>query len=124
LKRLIADVTSNSRLASAVDWVDDLGRLRLIEAQFQTLFDVSANAILLTDVDTRVIRDANPAACRLFGYERLDLIGKRTADLVHPDSLDAYSVLAGRQHDRQALVGRRADGSAIDMEITARDLLD
>lgn len=92
------------------------------EAAFRHVFETSSDAILLTDTDARTIFDANPTACRLFGYHYDELVGLRTADLIHPDSLEAYLRVAGQAHAGQALLGRRKDGSPIDGEVYARNI--
>lgn len=88
---------------------------------FRTLFDLTGDGVMLVDVPTRVIRDANAAVSRIFGYSREQLIGMRTVDLVHAESLGVYTSRGGGEHDHQTGVGRRADGTAIDVEIYARE---
>src|SRR5512144_2127425 len=51
------------------------------ERLYQTLFDSSPDAIFIEDLDGNVL-EANPAACRLHGLTRAQLIGKNVADLV------------------------------------------
>jgi PAS domain S-box-containing protein len=67
--------------------------LQARERLYHTVFDSSPDAIFIEDLDGNVL-EANPAACRLHGLTRAQLIGKNVADLV-PD-----------EH-RQKVVGQR-----------------
>ncbi len=55
--------------------------LRDSEKRFHDLFEFSPDAIFVESLQGDVI-DANPAACRLHGMKRGELIGKNVADLV------------------------------------------
>lgn len=44
------------------------------EKRFHSLFETAKDSILITDRDTGDILDANPAACRLYGYHRDDFL--------------------------------------------------
>src|SRR5882757_4174162 len=54
------------------------------EQRFRDLFEGSPDAIFVEDFSGTVL-DVNPAACRLHGVTRADLIGKKVSDLVPPD---------------------------------------
>jgi PAS domain S-box-containing protein len=54
------------------------------EQRFRDLFEGSPDAIFVEDFEGTVL-DVNPAACRLHGVRREDLIGKSVAQLVPPD---------------------------------------
>lgn len=54
--------------------------LRESEATYRTLFEASADGILVETLDGRVI-DCNSAACAMYGYGRDELIGRAVADL-------------------------------------------
>jgi PAS domain S-box-containing protein len=51
------------------------------ERLYHTVFDSSPDAIFIEDLDGNVL-EANPAACRLHGLTRAQLIGKNAKDLV------------------------------------------
>src|SRR5262245_39029622 len=51
------------------------------ERFYHTVFDASPVAIFIEDLDGNVL-DVNPAACRLHGLTRDQLIGKNVAELV------------------------------------------
>ena len=51
------------------------------ERLYHTVFDASPEAIFIEDLEGNVL-DVNPAACRLHGLTRDQLVGKNVADLV------------------------------------------
>ena len=59
----------------------DLDRLVVSEQRFTTIFHDSPVAILISDVVTGRIIDANPAALALAGYAREEVIGHDTVEL-------------------------------------------
>ena len=61
-----------------------LTELQESEARFRALFENSAVGIGLMGLD-RVLLDMNPAACRMFGLSREELIGKTPIPFTHPD---------------------------------------
>ncbi|MDA8131829.1 MAG: PAS domain S-box protein [Elusimicrobia bacterium] len=93
------------------------------------LFDGSPDAIFLADTETGVIIDANPAAERLTGRQRRELIGLHQSQL-HPPDREARSKSIFRDHTRsESGIIRsgpelhyvlRADGSEVPIEITAQ----
>lgn len=54
------------------------------ERRYRGMFENSADAILLISLDG-YIRDANPEACRVYGYEHDEFIGKHGSEFVHPE---------------------------------------
>ena len=76
------------------------------DAAFRHVFEVANDAILLAEVESRTVFDANPAACALFGYSYDELIGLHTGDLVHPDFLDLYARIGDQPDTGLALLGR------------------
>jgi two-component system cell cycle sensor histidine kinase/response regulator CckA len=55
--------------------------LRQSEEQYRTLFETMHDGVTLVDLEERIIF-ANPSACRIFGYQREDLIGRNIMQLV------------------------------------------
>jgi PAS domain S-box-containing protein len=71
---LEAEITERKQAAAA---------LRESEAKYHALFQASADGILVADLETRMFRYANPAACRLLGYSEAELTTMGVAD-IHP----------------------------------------
>lgn len=51
------------------------------EDQYHQMFEASISSKLLIDPDTGSIVDANPAACRFYGYDKAALLGMKITDL-------------------------------------------
>jgi len=58
-------------------------KLRQSEEKYRTLFEATADGILIADMETRQFQYANPAMCRMLGYTEEEL---RTMDVaaIHP----------------------------------------
>lgn len=63
-----------------------LSELQESEARFRALFENAAVGIGLMGLD-RVLLDMNPAACRMFGVSREELVGNTPIQFTHPDDL-------------------------------------
>ncbi len=59
--------------------------LRESEKKYRTLFEASIDGILITDIETRTFRHANPALCKLLGYSEEEIKSSKMSD-VHPRS--------------------------------------
>ena len=62
------------------------------EARYRALFQGSADCILIADAETKMLRYANPAACRFLGYSEAELKAMAMGD-VHPKD-EALRVVA------------------------------
>lgn len=66
----------------------DYIRLRQAETRYRMLFDIASEPVLIVDAQTRLIREANPAAHRLFDLRDGALIGGSINAIVEPDDRD------------------------------------
>jgi len=107
----VADITDHKLAAEA---------LRESEARFRQVFEHSPDAIFVEDLDGNVL-DVNPAACRLHGAERGDLVGKNVLDLVPPavrgDVARDFQKLARGELDRIEGLSLGRDGRVISVAI-------
>jgi diguanylate cyclase (GGDEF)-like protein/PAS domain S-box-containing protein len=62
--------------------------LRASELKYRNVFATVGDAILMLDNRDGRILDANPAACRLYGYSRDELLALRDRDLAARNSVD------------------------------------
>jgi len=93
------------------------------EARFRALFESSPDAVFVESREG-IVLDANPAACRLHGMTRAELLGRHVTDLVPPAIRDEV----GRRHHEfftNAEVTRegeslRKDGTCVPVELAAR----
>ncbi len=57
--------------------------------KYQQLFDIAADGLVVSDLDTGEVLLANDAACQMHGYG--DLTGAQLMALLHPDSRQTFS---------------------------------
>jgi PAS domain S-box-containing protein len=87
------------------------------------LFDGALNSILLADDDGRYV-DANPAACKLLGYTREELMQLKVADIVaqsawHPESFGMWQQFIDERRQTGCIVLRHKEGHSIFAEYAA-----
>jgi len=92
------------------------------EPAYRAIFEATSDGLVINDPDTGLVLEANPAFCRMHGYERMT--GMHAADFIHPSSqplFEAYvqAVTAGREYRCRARDVRR-DGSVFDVEVLGR----
>ena len=109
----LVDITEQKRMEAALAE----SRIRL-----QALFDSTQDAIFLTDDAMRFV-DVNPAACKLLGYTKQELLGLTVIDVIPPDVREEYPqrwaefIAAGRQA-AEYLLWRR-DGRPVEVDYHA-----
>lgn len=82
------------RLVSAQAQMEtEYAQLRLAETRYQTLFQISAEAVLIVDANSLKIVEANPAAGQVLDGKSGDLTGQNFADLLDQNGLAAAQKL-------------------------------
>lgn len=94
------------------------GRGEEADEAFRALFEAQGDVLLIADPETHALLDASPAASTVFGYTHAELLTLRAVDLVHPNSID-FRAVASKLYGRVALDGRRKDGSAVPLQVSA-----
>jgi phosphoserine phosphatase RsbU/P len=51
------------------------------EQRYQSIFEIASDGLIIHDLETGLVVEANPAACTMYGYARHEFIG------LHPDQL-------------------------------------
>ena len=97
-----------------------VGALRESERRYRGMFDNSPDAVLLISLDGYV-RDANPMACQLYGYDLNEFVGKHGSEFVHPDHAWRFAgalatIEAGRNFTDES-VDVRKDGAPFPIEV-------
>ena len=105
--------------------------LQKSEAQFREFFEKAADAILIAEIESGIIVDANEAASRLMLRPHNELVGINQSEL-HPQAKKDYSVDSFKRHKEQvknklksnAVENRvvRADGVEVPVEILASEV--
>lgn len=73
----------------------DYLRMRQLEARYRMLFERSTEPVMIVEVGTLRIREANPAAHALVGARVGSLTGKKLLTFIDKSSLDAIQSLVG-----------------------------
>jgi PAS domain S-box-containing protein len=92
------------------------------EQRFRDLFEGSPDAVFVEDLSGTVL-DINPAACRLHGATRKDLIGKHVLDLIPPERReeaagDFRALVEGRLAQTEG-ASYTQDGRVVPVEVRA-----
>lgn len=91
--------------------------------KYRAVMQQNTECIILADIETRVIVEANQAMQRLLGYNLEEIPGLSLYDLVEPEEEDIYHEILKVLEERYYFIGerrfRRKDGRAIDVEICA-----
>jgi PAS domain S-box-containing protein len=104
----IRDITAQKKLESS---------LRTSESRYHNVFNSTAEAMLVVDRDSAGVLDANPQACRLYGYKRDEIRDKRCTDLTAdntrmvPEGQTGMQRITGQEH-------RRKDGTTFPAELS------
>ena len=59
--------------------------LREREQQYRDIFEATSDGLIINDLETGIVVEANPAACRMHGYSYEELIGLHPHVFIHPD---------------------------------------
>jgi PAS domain S-box-containing protein len=96
--------------------------------RFRELMEQAGDAIFVADLNG-VYTDVNDGACRMLGYSRKELIGKRITDLIPPEDAkrlehSKQGLLAGGEPALSEWSLLRRDGTRVPTEVSARILPD
>ncbi len=83
--------------------------LQASEEQHRQIFETVTDALIIADLDATIV-EVNPAACRLYGYTRAEMIGLHAARIIHPDY--HATLRAFMEHVRQ---GKTFTGETVDL---------
>jgi PAS domain-containing protein len=56
------------------------------EQQYQSIFETASDGLIINDLETGLVVEANPAACTMYGYAHDEFIGLHPTSFLHPDS--------------------------------------
>jgi PAS domain S-box-containing protein len=58
--------------------------------QYRSIFDAADDGLIIYDLETGLVVEANPAVCRMHGYTSAEIIGQPLTILIHPDKHDLF----------------------------------
>lgn len=95
------------------------------QAQYRAVFEASSDGLVINDLDTGLVIEANPAFCRMHGYDSMD--GLHPSAFIHPDSMqmlhDYVQTIRGGGEYRGLAQDIRRDGSVFDVEVIGRSFV-
>jgi len=124
---------ADGRLAGAVlafRDIADIKEARRSLRERERFFELSLEVFCIFDARTGHFVQANPALCRLLGYDEATLLSMPLADLVHPqDRLATEDAISWQYESGEPLAGfanrlQCADGSAVWLEWTSKRVPD
>ena len=59
--------------------------------QYRSIFDAAIDGLVIHDLESGLVVQANPAACVMHGYTREEFIGLQLTTCIHPDSQFVFS---------------------------------
>jgi PAS domain S-box-containing protein len=103
------------------------GARRATEARYRALFEHAPDGLIIVAPDTTYL-DANPSLCRMLGYTREEMIGRRTQDIVVESDIPKIDPARKSMTDGKvnAMEWRlvRKDGSIFDTEVSGGEMPD
>src|SRR5687767_12664410 len=93
----------------------------MTDGDYQRIFEAAHDGLIINDVESGLVVEANPAAATMHGYAREAFIGLHPTTFMHPDSHSLFSdylraIHAGEAVEECALHLRR-DGSSFYVEV-------
>jgi PAS domain S-box-containing protein len=61
------------------------------EKQYQRIFETASVGLIINDLETGLVVEANPAACKMYGYALHEFIGLPSTSLIHRESSDQFT---------------------------------
>jgi len=58
---------------------------------YQSIFETASDGLIINDLETGLVVEANPAACTMYGYAREEFIGQHLTSFIHPDSSHQFT---------------------------------
>ena len=112
-----------ANLRDVTEAKDAVRKLRASEERFQSLFDLSPDAIVVMDGNGRIV-DVNNSACEMGGYSKAEMLSKSAFEFVPPDQLSAAigSTRKAYKHEavRMEIEFISADGGRIPTEVVGK----
>jgi len=111
LQAIVRDISERKRTEEA---------LRKSEEQYRGIFESATDAFLIFNLNGEIV-EANPAACKMYGYSYKELIKLSGKDIVHSDYSHTFEdfikqVTSGNKFHAES-IDIRKDGSTFNVEI-------
>jgi PAS domain S-box-containing protein len=96
-------------------------QLREKEQQYRSVFETTSDGLVINDLESGLVVEANPAFCRMHGFTYQEMIGRDPHTFIDPGSHGLFAAytevaLAGRTFDCRAMDVRK-DGTRFHVEV-------
>ena len=92
------------------------------ERRYKSIFETASDGLIVNDLETGLVVEANPAVCTMYGYTRDEFIGLHPTKYIHPDSSNQFTkyVQLVQSHgvDVALQTHMRRDGSRFNVELS------
>ncbi len=133
IKYVLLNITvihdTNERIASLTDLTSlKKAQNALIEQKekYKTIFRSVTNGIIIID-DKKIIQDVNPAACKIYGYTKMEMTGMNVLNLIHKDYEPLYNSFTRSIQDKGYFKGEsldvRKDGTRINIDVRGTSII-
>lgn len=120
---------TNERIASLTDLTSlKETQTALVEQKekYKTIFRSVTNGIIIID-NNNIIRDVNPAACKIYGYTKKEMSGMKVLNLIHKDYEPVYNSFIQSINKKGYFKGEsldvRKDGTLINIDVTGTSIV-
>jgi PAS domain S-box-containing protein len=91
------------------------------QGYYQQIFEASSDGLVINDLATELVVEANPAFCRMHGYTHDEIVGLHPTVIIHPDDHEVLAnylvaIAEGRDFLTRARDVRK-DGSVFEVEV-------
>jgi PAS domain S-box-containing protein len=97
-------------------------QLREKEAQYRSIFEATTDVLLMVDLEDGRIVEANPAACKVYGYAYEEIRGLPHSATIHPDDRPYVTnhviplIKSGGEYFARG-IGLRKDGTTFHLDV-------
>jgi len=99
-----------------------------IEQHYQGIFETASVGLIIYDFKTGQVVEANPEACKMYGYVREDFINQHPTRFIHPDSYHQFTKYVEEVQSQSAYVAEqlhmRRDRSQFYVELSGAVYID
>ena len=92
------------------------------EQPYKSIFETAGDGLIINDLETGLVVEANPAACTMYGYAHDDFIGLPPSSFIHPDSSQQFKKYIQTVQSQGVCVDHqvhvRRDGSGVYVEMS------
>ncbi len=97
-------------------------QLREKETQYRSIFQATSDGLVIINLESGQIVEANPAACKIYGYDYDEFVGSSAAITSHPDDLpfileNVIPIIKAGGEFRAQGIGLRKDGTTFNLDV-------